>query len=39
MLVVWLSTLGLYVLMLIVGVGISTAGVPLRIVEKIRDLR
>lgn len=33
MLVVWLSTLGLYVVMLVVGAGLSTAGVPGRIYD------
>jgi len=39
MIVVWLSTLGLYVLMLLVGAGISVAGVPGRLSERVRDFR
>lgn len=39
MLVVWLSTLGLYALMLIVGATVSAASLPGRIVEKVRNLR
>lgn len=36
MLVLWLSTLGLYVLMLIVGVGIKGAGVPGAVLDRFR---
>ena len=36
MLVVWLSTLGLYVLMLIVGVGIKGAGIPGAVYDRLR---
>ncbi|WP_276273693.1 YihY/virulence factor BrkB family protein [Haloarcula litorea] len=39
MLVVWLSTLGLYVLMLLVGVTFRVTGLPGRAVEKLRNLR
>jgi Flp pilus assembly protein TadB len=39
MLVVWLSTLGLYTLMVLVGVGLTAAGVPGRVAERLRDLR
>jgi len=36
MLVVWLSTLGLYALMVLVGVGFSAAGLPGRALERFR---
>jgi len=39
MLVVWLSTLGLYTLMLLVGVGLNTSSLPLRALSKLRELR
>ena len=39
MLVIWLSTLGLYALMLIVGVTIKGIRTPGRLLEKVRDLR
>jgi YihY family inner membrane protein len=39
MLVVWLSTLGLYALMLIVGVTVKGVRMPGRILEKVRGLR
>jgi membrane protein len=39
MLVVWLSTLGLYTLMVLVGVTLNVSGLPLRVVRKLRDLR
>ena len=39
MIVVWLSTLGLYVLMVLFGAAISTAGVPGRIFEVVRNRR
>ena len=39
MLVIWLSTLGLYALMLIVGVTIKGVRTPGRILEKVRSLR
>jgi YihY family inner membrane protein len=39
MLVVWLSTLGLYTLMVLVGVGLNASGLPLRLVRKLRELR
>lgn len=39
MLVVWLSTLGLYTLMLIVGVGLNASSLPLRAFRKLRELR
>jgi len=37
MLVIWLSTLGLYVLMLIVGTTASLAGVPGRVKDRFED--
>lgn len=39
MFVIWLSTLGLYALMLIVGITITAAGVPGRLIDKLRNLR
>lgn len=39
MIVVWLSTLGLYVLMLIVGAIFGVASLPGRLVERFRDSR
>jgi len=39
MLVVWLSTLGLYVLMVLFGFGISALGLPKRVTDRIGDLR
>jgi YihY family inner membrane protein len=39
MVVVWLSTLGLYALMLIVGATISAASLPGRLIETVRSLR
>ncbi len=39
MIVVWLSTLGLYVLMLLVGVGLTAFGVPGRVLDRLRNLR
>ena len=39
MLIVWLSTLGLYTLMILVGVGLNASGLPIRAVEKLRNLR
>jgi len=39
MLVVWLSTLGLYVLMLIVGLVATAVGLPGRAADRVRDLR
>jgi membrane protein len=39
MLVVWLSTLGLYTLMVLVGVGLNASGLPLRLVRKLKELR
>ena len=39
MLVVWLSTLGLYVVMVVVGVTVSAAGVPGRVADRVRDWR
>ena len=39
MLVIWLSTLGLYTLMVIVGAAVTGAGIPFRIVNKLRNLR
>ena len=39
MLVVWLSTLGLYVVMVVVGITVSAAGVPGRVADRVRDWR
>lgn len=39
MLVVWLSTLGLYALMLVVGTAVGAASIPARLIEKIQSLR
>ncbi|MFC6721266.1 YihY/virulence factor BrkB family protein [Halobacteriaceae archaeon SHR40] len=39
MLVIWLSTLGLYTLMVIVGATVKGAGIPFRIINKLRNLR
>jgi len=39
MLVIWLSTLGLYALMVIVGIVTTTIGLPGRIIDRLRDLR
>ncbi|WP_244605529.1 YihY/virulence factor BrkB family protein [Halorussus marinus] len=39
MLVVWLSTLGLYVLMVLFGFGIGALGLPKRIADRIGDIR
>jgi membrane protein len=39
MLVVWLSTLGLYVLMVLFGVGVSALGLPGSLLDRIRDRR
>lgn len=39
MLVIWLSTLGLYALMLVVGVGVSALGVPGRLHDRIEEWR
>ena len=39
MVVVWLSTLGLYTLMLIVGVTFNAVSVPGRVLDKLRNLR
>jgi len=39
MLVIWLSTLGLYALMIIVGVTAAAVGLPGRIVDRLRNLR
>jgi YihY family inner membrane protein len=39
MIVVWLSTLGLYALMLIVGVTMNAASLPGRVLTKLRELR
>ena len=39
MLVIWLSTLGLYALMVIVGIVTTTVGLPGRILDRLRDLR
>ena len=39
MLVVWLSTLGLYVVMVVVGLGIRVTGLPGVALDKVRDWR
>jgi hypothetical protein len=39
MLVIWLSTLGLYTLMILVGITFTAIGVPRRLVERVRNLR
>ncbi|WP_250137827.1 YihY/virulence factor BrkB family protein [Halorientalis salina] len=39
MIVVWLSTLGLYVLMVLVGLGITAAGLPGRLRDAVHDFR
>ena len=39
MLVVWLSTLGLYALMVIVGLVAAGVGLPGRVLERLRSLR
>lgn len=39
MFVIWLSTLGMYVLMLLVGVTFNALGLPGRIADRIRDFR
>ena len=39
MLVVWLSTLGLYVLMVLVGLVGTAVGAPGRLTERVRDFR
>jgi YihY family inner membrane protein len=39
MIVIWLSTLGLYALMVLVGVTVNTLGLPGKLLEKLRDLR
>ncbi|KAA9399354.1 YihY/virulence factor BrkB family protein [Haloarcula sp. CBA1130] len=39
MLVVWLSTLGLYAIMIAVGVTLTATGLPGRLVDRVRDWR
>ena len=39
MLVIWLSTLGLYVFMLVVGVTVSAAGLPGRLRDRVQEFR
>lgn len=39
MLVIWLSTLGLYTLMVIVGITLTASGVPRRLFHRLRNLR
>lgn len=39
MLVIWLSTLGLYTLMILVGITLTVSGVPRRLVDRVRRLR
>lgn len=39
MIVIWLSTLGLYVLMLIVGISLNLMGIPGRLRERVNSLR
>jgi len=39
MVIIWLSTLGLYALMLLVGLSVKTASIPGKVLDKIRSLR
>lgn len=39
MVVVWLSTLGLYTLMVLVGLTFTTLGLPGRLIDRVRQLR
>ncbi|MEF8812576.1 MAG: YihY/virulence factor BrkB family protein [Halovenus sp.] len=39
MLIIWLSTLGLYALMLIVGFTVAAIGLPGRVIDRLRNLR
>jgi hypothetical protein len=39
MVVIWLSTLGLYTLMVLVGVTFTVAGLPGRLRDTVRDFR
>jgi YihY family inner membrane protein len=39
MLVVWLSTLGLYTLMVLIGLGVNAVGLPGRITDRVRSWR
>jgi membrane protein len=39
MFVIWLSTLGLYTLMVLVGVTVKAVGTPGRLIDKVRSLR
>ena len=39
MLVIWLSTLGLYALMVLVGIATTTVGLPGRLLDRLRNLR
>lgn len=39
MLVIWLSTLGLYTLMVLVGVTVNAVSIPGRVIDKLRSLR
>jgi YihY family inner membrane protein len=39
MIIIWLSTLGLYALMLIVGLTSAALGAPGRLIDRLRDLR
>ncbi|AHG04809.1 ribonuclease BN [Halobacterium sp. DL1] len=39
MVVVWLSTLGLYTLMVLVGLGVNAVGLPGRLADRVRSLR
>jgi hypothetical protein len=39
MFVIWLSTLGMYVLMVLVGAGLSLLGIPGRLRDRIGDWR
>ncbi len=39
MIIIWLSTLGLYTLMVLVGFGVSAVGIPGRVGGRIRDWR
>jgi Flp pilus assembly protein TadB len=39
MLVIWLSTLGLYAVMIAVGVTLTATGLPGRLIDRVRDWR
>lgn len=39
MLVIWTSTLGVYTVMIIVGIGLNASAVPRRLIDAVRDRR